>query len=584
MSLNETTEHLHLLSNEFKTRLKSIKDIDARRTEYCRISGEWGVKYGIRGIEILYELMNSESLFPSVEDRLFFLKFAVTKKWWDMVNYLEQSGLKIHEVMFEDGKSALHYLAGIYESLESSDYKSSTINIITYSFVNNPQRNYCDNHGYTYLHGACMAGKERAVNSLLSQEGVDVHIDTYTRSLLYIACQHRRENCVKILLEHGADPNKGDREQQSTPLHALALPCLCDCVCFSDYTCYSCDYRRPVDEIVKMLVDKGAQIEAHNCHGDTPLQSAVSRFDVELTRALLKYGASLSNLNEDKMFSASFTSIEMKCYPLTFNMIQVMQLLQSAGYKMGFLTRLRMMKYWIRVRGNEIDYIIGDGMRNGFLVYFYYGIKNSSLEVSHEDAGLEPGATGGNIELTITKSPRGGKSSSSSSSTGAVKKQHHHHHHHHDSSATTTTKAEIVTHEPRMGSIGQAIFGTSLSGVGSSTSTTTTTTQQQQQQQTQSSTGGSSNPFVVRDIRRAAADQPTAAEPALAHVQDAGAADLFMTDYCSLNLPQNVCLEVAKNMSDEDLFRLFEQTNIDDIIDQQSKYVDYRIRYVRLTL
>ncbi|KAL7293261.1 hypothetical protein TKK_0013041 [Trichogramma kaykai] len=130
-----------------------------------------------------------------------------------------------------------------------------------------------------------------------------------------------------------------------------------------------------------------------------------------------------------------------------------------------------------------------------FLVYFYYGIKNSSLEVSQEDAGLEPGAAGGNIELTITKSPRGGKSSSLSS-TGVVKKQHHHHHH--DSSATTTstttTKAEIVTHEPRMGSIGQAIFGTSLSGVGSSTSTTTT---QQQQHQTQSSTGGSSNPLFV---------------------------------------------------------------------------------------
>ncbi|XP_014228432.1 probable cationic amino acid transporter [Trichogramma pretiosum] len=130
-------------------------------------------------------------------------------------------------------------------------------------------------------------------------------------------------------------------------------------------------------------------------------------------------------------------------------------------------------------------------MTIGFLVYFYYGIKNSSLEVSQEDAGLEPGAAGGNIELTITKSPRGGKSSSSSS-TGAVKKQHHHHHH--DSSATTTstttTKAEIVTHEPRMGSIGQAIFGTSLSGAGSSTSTTT-------QQQTQSSTGGSSNPLFV---------------------------------------------------------------------------------------
>ncbi|KAL7293258.1 hypothetical protein TKK_0013038 [Trichogramma kaykai] len=62
------------------------------------------------------------------------------------------------------------------------------------------------------------------------------------------------------------------------------------------------------------------------------------------------------------------------------------------------------------------------------------------------------------------------------------------------------------------------------------------------------------------------------------------AADLFMTDYCSLNLPKNVCLEVAQNLSDEDLFRLFEQTNTDDIINQQSEHDDSRIRFVRLRL
>ncbi|KAL7293259.1 hypothetical protein TKK_0013039 [Trichogramma kaykai] len=275
MSSNRTIEssELHLLSNKLKTRLQSINDIDARRKEYCRILCEWCVKYGIRDTKrfMTYSFINNPQ------------------------NYISQNHHKI-----------------------------------TYFFENNPQI-YCDNHGYTYLHGACLAGNERAVNALLIQEGVDVNIDTYTRSLLYIACQHRRENCVKILLEHGADPNKGDREQRSTPLHALALPCLCDCICLSDYCFNFCDYKRPVDEIVKMLIDKGAQIEALDLHGNTPLQSAVSRFDVELTRALLKYGASLSNLNEDKMFSANFTSIEMKCYPLSFNMIEVMQFLQSAG-------------------------------------------------------------------------------------------------------------------------------------------------------------------------------------------------------------------------------------------------------------
>uniref|UniRef100_A0ABD2WJT4 Cationic amino acid transporter C-terminal domain-containing protein n=1 Tax=Trichogramma kaykai TaxID=54128 RepID=A0ABD2WJT4_9HYME len=41
---------------------------------------------------------------------------------------------------------------------------------------------------------------------------------------------------------------------------------------------------------------------------------------------------------------------------------------------------------------------------------------------------------------------------------------------------------------------------------------------------------------------------------------------------------------VAQNLSDEDLFRLFEQTNTDDIINQQSEHDDSRIRFVRLRL
>ncbi|CAB0038185.1 unnamed protein product [Trichogramma brassicae] len=61
-----------------------------------------------------------------------------------------------------------------------------------------------------------------------------------------------------------------------------------------------------------MIVDNGADIEARNGHGDTALQLAVSRLDTELTRALLKYGASLRSLNANRMFNLDFTSRELK--------------------------------------------------------------------------------------------------------------------------------------------------------------------------------------------------------------------------------------------------------------------------------
>ncbi|KAL7293262.1 hypothetical protein TKK_0013042 [Trichogramma kaykai] len=575
MSSNRTIEsnELHLLSNELKTRLKSIKDIDLRRKEYCQLLEEWGWKYGVRGTEILQELMICECLFPSVEDRLFFLKVAVTKKFWGWVKYLEESGLKVHEFMFEDGKSALHYLAGVYESLESIDYKMDTTRIITYFFENNPQI-YCDNHGYTYLHGACLAGNERAVNALLIQEGVDVNIDTYTRSLLYIACQHRRENCVKILLEHGADPNKGDREQRSTPLHALALPCLCDCICLSDYCFNFCDYKRPVDEIVKMLIDKGAQIEALDLHGNTPLQSAVSRFDVELTRALLKYGASLSNLNEDKMFRANFTSIEMKCYPLPLNMIQVMQLLQSAGYKMDFLTRLKMMKCWTRVRGNEIDYTIGDEMRDVLekdeLVFpFFRHIVDLQFILNEFGFYMKKKV------IDYLNQCREKLESRLSSS--------------------------LISYQPYELVI--LYWRESFEQMKSIKITEEVSLYQFFQM---SSSEGYSVLKNLKDWCIPPIDLPQHSDPtstcslSLMHIivkrnmanilirpwldLELLAADLFMTDYCSLNLPQNVCLKVAQNMSDEDLFHLFEQINIDAVIDQQSVNDGCRIRFVRLTL
>ncbi|CAB0040333.1 unnamed protein product [Trichogramma brassicae] len=156
-----------------------------------------------------------------------------------------------------------------------------------------------------------------------------------------------------MLLVYGANPNQQDHEQ-STPLHALSWPNLCDCVSGWSY----CDTKQPVDELVKMLVNYGANIEARNSCGDTPLQLAVSRFDVELTKALLKYGASLDSLNKDKMFSMNFSSLELKCYAFTLNIIDVMQLLRSSGYEMDLLSRLRMIKCWLNVRGNYTDYMI----------------------------------------------------------------------------------------------------------------------------------------------------------------------------------------------------------------------------------
>ncbi|CAB0031348.1 unnamed protein product [Trichogramma brassicae] len=289
-----------------------------------------------------------------------------------MMKLIEASGLEIREVAFEDGKSAVHYLAevvyGINDILHLAP-KVTTLEFVEY-FLNDTKINYQDSLGYTYFHGACMAGNVAAVNLFISQ-GVDVNLGTYKYSALHIAAQYRHEDVVEILLRHGADASKQDAEE-STPLHALARLCLCRCTNAIAF----CDRRRPVDKIVKMLVDRGANIEARDRDGNSPLDMAVSRFDTELTRSLLKYGAILDGLNEDTMFGAEFTSTELKNYPLALNIIETMQLLQSAEYRMSLHARFRMIKCFEAVRGDDTDHLTPEYTGLFDDVIHYYAIAN----------------------------------------------------------------------------------------------------------------------------------------------------------------------------------------------------------------
>uniref|UniRef100_A0ABD2XPH1 Ankyrin repeat protein n=1 Tax=Trichogramma kaykai TaxID=54128 RepID=A0ABD2XPH1_9HYME len=347
-----------LNNNEaYLSRLSKLKNSDYRHIKFCEMLQEWSDSEENELIErVLIALVNCENLFPSVEDKIYFFEYALKKRSSKMVKLIEASGLDIHETRLDDGKSAVHYLAEVIygiNDVHTLDTKSKTLKVMEY-FLENPCKNYCDKHGYTYLHAACMSGNATAVNLLLSQ-GVDVNIDSHKYSPLHIAAQYRHEEIVEILLINGADPNKQDVEK-STPLHALTRLCICQCTNGITF----CDKRKPVDKIVQLLIKYGANVEARNRDGDSPLDLAVSRFDVQLVESLLKHGASLDNLNEDKMFSAEFTSTELKNYPLTLNIIEMMDLLKSAGYEMSLNTRLRMIKCWMRVRGNDTDHWIGD--------------------------------------------------------------------------------------------------------------------------------------------------------------------------------------------------------------------------------
>ncbi|CAB0041188.1 unnamed protein product [Trichogramma brassicae] len=299
-------------------------------------------------------------------------KILLDEKHLEVLEFLQQrTELNIHRI-FIDGKSAIHYLFSLYYKYESGlrndnhlidptlddlkqERKSSKYHayddpetkFLINFFLKNSEENHCDDHGYSYLHGACFSGDIETVKRFVSQ-GADVNVDSYTCSPLHIACKYRRVDVVKVLLESGAEPNPLNKEDKSTPLHALARLRVCDC---PEFCTDNIDddkkekKRRPVDEIVDSLVAKGANIETRNARGFTPLELAVSLLDYELTKSLLERGASLDSLRKNIAFSTDYTTSELNDYPITFYIAEMIRLLSSNGLSWDVYPRLKISKF-----------------------------------------------------------------------------------------------------------------------------------------------------------------------------------------------------------------------------------------------
>ncbi|CAB0038490.1 unnamed protein product [Trichogramma brassicae] len=187
-----------------------------------------------------------------------------------------EHGFDVHEFRWADGRSALHYLI-------DADRVNYLRNGWTIDWIlNDEASNRSDRHGFTYLHGACATGKRDLAKRLIDESAEVVDVDSWKSSPLHLACQYRHEAVVKLLLDRGADPNQRLDRQGGAPLHALARLCLCECASHENF----CDRRKPADEIVKMLLAEGADLELVDCHGDTPLQTAVASCDADLVHLL----------------------------------------------------------------------------------------------------------------------------------------------------------------------------------------------------------------------------------------------------------------------------------------------------------
>lgn len=125
--------------------------------------------------------------------------------------------------------------------------------------------------GRTLLQEAVAAG-DLAIAELLLHLGADLNAGTHP-ALYSLAneCLTGGGAIVRTLVSHGADVNARDNVKRCTPLHMAA--------------------RRGNLEIAEALLDCGADIEARDTRGDTPLQRAVNCRKSRMAELLLARGA-----------------------------------------------------------------------------------------------------------------------------------------------------------------------------------------------------------------------------------------------------------------------------------------------------
>ncbi len=149
--------------------------------------------------------------------------------------------------------------------------------------------------GETVLHHM---GSKR-VASLLIEHGADVNaLDVDERTPLNVPSENGYLDIVKLLLQHGADPNRGwGYHTFDNPLtgavsygHAEVVGALLDAGGRMDNIMHYASIN-DVYDIVKLLCDRGFDINTKNFRGFTPLQEAVFWNSYETAALLLTCGA-----------------------------------------------------------------------------------------------------------------------------------------------------------------------------------------------------------------------------------------------------------------------------------------------------
>jgi ankyrin repeat protein len=163
----------------------------------------------------------------------------------------------------------------------------------------------------TPLHYAALAGSPDCIN-LLMRNGAQPNAGIEKRSALHYAVQKNAVRCVHLLLNNGSNPNPPQIFVE-TPLHIAAEMGFVECLkalldAGADVTSQMGNKRNTAlhlaaeddfSDCVKLLLEAGANVNARNLDDQTPLHVACLSQSIETVELLIKHGADVAATYRD---------------------------------------------------------------------------------------------------------------------------------------------------------------------------------------------------------------------------------------------------------------------------------------------
>jgi ankyrin repeat protein len=143
---------------------------------------------------------------------------------------------------------------------------------------------------YTPLHWATYYG-HLEIAAILISRGADLDAEAPTYSTpLYLAAEQGHPKVVEFLISKGAEVNVKSNKWGYTPLHRAAWESVTMRKHLGGRTVAEAELNENYLEIVGMLLEKGAKVNARDNGGKTPLDQAVRNGEKEIVALLRKHG------------------------------------------------------------------------------------------------------------------------------------------------------------------------------------------------------------------------------------------------------------------------------------------------------